>query len=68
VFWQFWEEGGLVKKFKEIRVDSPNGEIHYLLRESSILNRPENAKNFDEVELKKSSKKDASKPLLLTRE
>jgi hypothetical protein len=55
-----------VKEFKTVRVTSPDGEIHYVLQESSILSRPENAKNFDEVEIKKFQKKDVSRTLLLT--
>jgi hypothetical protein len=55
-----------VKKYKAVRVASPDGEIHHILQESSILDRPENTENFDEVEIKKISKKDASKTLLLT--
>jgi hypothetical protein len=46
-----------VKKFKAVRVASPDGKIHYILQEFSILDRPENAKNFDEVEIKKFSEK-----------
>jgi hypothetical protein len=55
-----------VKKFKAVRVASPDGKIHHILQEFSILDRPENAKNFDEVEIKRTSKKDASETLLLT--
>jgi hypothetical protein len=57
-----------VKKFKAVRVNSPDGEAHYILPESLIFDRPEHSKDFDEVEIKKITKKDASKLLLITHE
>jgi hypothetical protein len=59
---------GPIKKLRVVRVDSPDGEIHYVLQESPILERSENAKDVDEVKVKKITKKEASKPLLLTHE
>jgi hypothetical protein len=62
-----WEEGGLVKKLRVVRVDSPDGETHYLLQESRILEPSENSKDFDQDEIKKIAKRDAAKPLLIVR-
>jgi hypothetical protein len=57
-----------VKKLRVVRVDSPDGNIHYLLQESWISKASKNGTNFDIAEIKKITKKDAAKPLLIEHE
>lgn len=57
-----------MKKLIVARVFSPNGEAHYILQEPSILNRSGNEEDLSEFEIKKITKKEASKPLFLTRQ
>jgi hypothetical protein len=61
-------EGGFVKKLTAARVDSTDGETHYILRKSPILDRSGSAEELGEVKIKKITKKEASKPLFLTRQ
>ena len=49
-----------MEKSKVVRVDSPDGEIHYVLQES--------LKDSEMVEIKRISRKEAAKPLILFRE
>ena len=49
------------------RVESTDGEVHYVVDESGFLQRNGNTKNFGESELKKTTKLEASKPLFLAR-
>jgi hypothetical protein len=57
-----------LKKLRAVRVDSLDGETHYILRESPILDRSGNAEELGEVKIKKITKREASKPLFLTRQ
>jgi hypothetical protein len=57
-----------VKKLRAVRVDSTDGERHYILRGSPILDRSGRAEELGEVKIKKIMKKEASKPLFLTRQ
>jgi hypothetical protein len=51
------------------RVDSPNGEIHLVIDENNIFEPSECCECFTDVdEIKKVSKKEAAKPLVLFRE
>jgi hypothetical protein len=55
-------------KSRVVREQSLNGEIHLILQESKFDETRKNAKDFDEAEIRKIMKKEASKPLLLLRE
>ena len=57
-----------MKRVRLIRVDSPNGEIHFVLQEHQLSDRSENIKDFGEVDAKRITKKEATKPLILVRE
>jgi hypothetical protein len=57
-----------VKKLRVCRVDTPNGEIHFLLDEPPTSGRSESFKDTDAVEIKMISRKEAAKPLVLFRE
>ena len=50
------------------RVDSANGEIHFVLEESQDTKHPKHFKYYDAAEIKKISKKEASKPIVLLRD
>jgi hypothetical protein len=57
-----------VKKVKAHRVDSPNGEIHFVLKESQSPGRSANLKDIEIAEIKRITRKEAEKPLILLRE
>jgi hypothetical protein len=55
-----------MKRLKVYRVDSPDGEIHFVIEEPQVS---EHSECFaDVVEIKKISRKEAAKPLVLFRE
>jgi hypothetical protein len=54
-------------RLQVIRVDYLDGDTHFILFESTLSEKRENGEEYDEVEVKKASKMDASKPLTLTR-
>ena len=54
-------------RLQVIRVDSLDGDTHFVLLESTPSEKPENGEDYNEAEVKKASKADASKPLTLTR-
>jgi hypothetical protein len=57
-----------VRKIRITRVVYPDGETHYVLLESLNHENSKNNKIFDQDEIKKISKRDAAKQLLMTRE
>jgi len=57
-----------VKKVKGCRVDSGDGEIHFILQEAFASTRCTKFKFYKTAEIKKISKKDAVRSLLLFRE
>lgn len=56
-----------MKRLQVVRVESLNGDTHFVLLDSTLSEKRENAEDYDEVEVKKVSKRDASKPLILAR-
>ena len=60
-------EGWPLKHIRVVRVDSLNGDTHFVLLESQLPDSGEIAEELDEVEIKRTSKQDASKPLVLVR-
>jgi hypothetical protein len=62
------EVRALMKKFRVIRVDSSDGEIHFILEEFLHIERSEKLKDSDLAEIKRISRKEAPKPLRLFRE
>jgi len=63
-----FEVQALMKKFKANRVDSCNGEIHFILEELQLTEHSGYLKNPDLAEIKRISRKEAAKPLILFRE
>ena len=57
-----------MRKIRITGVDYPDGETHYVLLESSNHENSKNSKIFDQDGIKKISKRDAAKQLLLARE
>ena len=57
-----------MKKIRVGRVDSSDGEIHFILEEFVHTELSEYYKDFDIAEIKRISRKEAPKPLLLFRE
>ena len=57
-----------LSKSRVVREKSLNGEIHFILPESKFDETKKNAENFDDAEIRKLMKKEATKPLLLLRE
>ena len=57
-----------MRKLKAQRVDSANGEIHFILRETQTSERSDRFKDYDVAEIRKISKKEATKLLVLFRE
>lgn len=53
---------------KACRVDSANGEIHFILEEPQARDNSEHFKYYDAAEIREISKKEATKPLVLLRE
>ena len=56
-----------LRKSRVVREQSLNGEIHLILQESMFDETRKTAEDFDEAEIRKVMKKEASKPLLLFR-
>lgn len=57
-----------MKRLRACRVDSPNGEIHFVLDEPQASEHSECFKDFDAAEIKRISRKEAAKPIVLFRE
>ena len=58
----------LMKKIIVSRVDSSDGEIHFIIEEFLQIELSVSFKDSDIAEIKRISRKEASKPLLLFRE
>ncbi len=56
-----------MKRLRMKKFITPNGETHYVVEESEFLDRIKHAKYFDESEIRKITKREASKPLFLVR-
>jgi hypothetical protein len=57
-----------MRKLRINRMDSRNGEIHFILDEFQPSEYSEHPKDFDLAEIKRISRKEAAKPLALVRE
>ena len=56
-----------MKRLQVVKVDLFDGDTHFVLLDSKYSKKHENAEDYDEIEVKKESKRDASKPLTLFR-
>jgi hypothetical protein len=57
----------MVKNLKVIRVQTINGEKHYVVQSLEGNENPDNSIDFDEAKVRRNMKKEASKLLLLLR-
>jgi hypothetical protein len=57
----------MVKKFDMVRTQSSDGEIHLILTELKLGDALNNASDLNETEIREIMKKEAQKPLHLTR-
>ena len=57
-----------MRRFKGFRVDSANGEIHFILEETQATRDSKHSKYYDIAEIMRISKKEANKPIVLLRE
>ncbi len=57
-----------MKKIRAVRVNSSDGEIHFILEEFVRTELSEHYKDFDIAEIKRISRKEAPKPFLFFRE
>jgi hypothetical protein len=57
----------MVKNLKVIRVQTFNGEKHYVVHSLKSNENPANSEGFDEAKIRRTMKKEASRPLLLLR-
>jgi len=57
-----------MRRLRARRVDSLDGEIHFVLEEPQASEHSERFKDYDADEIKKLSRKEAAKPLVLFRE
>jgi hypothetical protein len=55
-------------KSRVVRKQFLNGEIHLIITESKFDENRKKTEDFDEAEIRKIMKKEATKPLLLLRE
>ncbi|MGA2680845.1 MAG: hypothetical protein ABSF44_03490 [Candidatus Bathyarchaeia archaeon] len=56
-----------MKHLQVVRVDSEDGDTHYVFLDLQALEKNLYAQDYDEIEVKKASKREASKPLSLKR-
>jgi len=56
------------RKLRIVKLNSLNGEVHFIVEESCAPKFPLNSKKYIEIEAIKVTKKEASKPFLLLRE
>ena len=56
-----------MKPLQVVRVDSNDGDTHYVFLDLQPSEKNIYAQDYDEIEVKKASKKEASKPLILNR-
>jgi hypothetical protein len=56
-----------MKPLQVVKVDSNDGDTHYVFLDLQPSEKNLNAQDYDEIEVKKASKQEASKPLILKR-
>jgi hypothetical protein len=59
---------GVIRRLRARKVDSANGEVHFILEENQASEHSERFKDYDAFEIKKVLRKEAAKPLVLLRE
>jgi hypothetical protein len=57
-----------MRRLRARKVDSANGEVHFIIEEPQASEHSERFKDYDVFEIKKVTRKEAGKPLVLLRE
>jgi hypothetical protein len=57
-----------MRRLRAHKVDSANGEVHFILEEPQASEYSERFKDYDVTDIKKITRKEATKPLVLLRE
>jgi len=57
-----------MKRVSVVRVNSSNGELHYVLDESAVFEPSKRVQSLSEAEVKQITKREASKPLFIARQ
>ena len=61
------EDGKLAKPLRVVKIDSTDGDTHFVFLDPQLLEKSHYGQDYDEIEMKKASKIEASKPLILMR-
>ncbi|MGD0203422.1 MAG: hypothetical protein ABSC20_05900 [Candidatus Bathyarchaeia archaeon] len=56
-----------MKSLRVVRVNCNDGDTHFVFMEYQLSEKNQYTQDYDEIEVKKASKKEASKPLILNR-
>jgi hypothetical protein len=57
----------IVRSLLVVRVNSNDGDTHYVFWDTELCGKNQHAKDYNEIEVKQESKKEASRPLKLNR-
>jgi hypothetical protein len=57
-----------MRRLRARKVDSANGEVHFIIEGPQASEHSERFKDYDVFEIKKVTRKEAAKPLALLRE
>ena len=57
----------MTKPLRVVRVDSKDGDTHFVFLDPQLFEKYHYGQDYDEIEVKRVSKKEASKPLILKR-
>jgi predicted Ser/Thr protein kinase len=57
----------MVKNLRVVEIQTINGEKHYVIQNLNVNEKPANIIDFDDAKIRRTMKKEASKPLLLSR-
>lgn len=56
-----------MNRLRVVRVDTRNGDTHFVMLAENLLDESEGTQYLNEFEMKRTSKQEASKPLILIR-
>jgi hypothetical protein len=56
-----------MNRLRVVRVDTRNGDTHFVMLEQNLLEKHKGTKYLDEMEMRRASKQEAYKPLILIR-
>lgn len=56
-----------MNRLRVVRVDTRNGDTHFVMLAENLLDKREGTKYLNELEMKRTSKREADKPLILIR-